>query len=440
VTGERSPSSSSQREADSLAVGSEHALASLRSRGEPTCPEQKGFLRLWAPLLVVAALTVPWLVIRLSGRELADAAVALLSGAAILGAAFLLTWAADVAQLEVSQGLAVAALALVAVLPEYAVDVYFAWMGGKNPAYSHYAVANMTGANRLLIGVGWPVLVLLWTLRTRQKALRVQKMRQIELGYLGLATVWAFVLPLRRELSLLDTAVFLTLFALYVRQTSLGQRLEPELVGPALLIGCLPKGWRRMTVASLFCYSAVVILLSTKAFAEGLLGAGRALGISEFLLVQWVAPLASEAPEFILAALFAVRLQPDIALGTLLSSQVNQWTLLIATLPLTYSLSLAHPAALPLDARQAGEILLTAAQSAFGFIVLAELQLSNLEGFLLFVLFAGQFLSPSVHARYAFSIAYLALFIAWAVASRDHRRGARESVTAALGRAPAGGS
>ena len=43
-------------------------------------------------------------------------------GLAVVGAAFLLAWAAEVLQLDVSQGLALAVLALIAVLPEYAVD------------------------------------------------------------------------------------------------------------------------------------------------------------------------------------------------------------------------------------------------------------------------------------------------------------------------------
>lgn len=41
------------------------------------------------------------------------------------------------------------------------------------------------------------------------------------------------------------------------------------------------------------------------AFADSLVTAGTDLGIDEFLLVQWVAPLAAEAPELIVALMFA---------------------------------------------------------------------------------------------------------------------------------------
>ena len=56
---------------------------------------------------------------------------ALLFGLAIVGAAFILSWAAEVAQLDISAGLAIAVLAFIAVLPEYAVDIVFAWKGGN---------------------------------------------------------------------------------------------------------------------------------------------------------------------------------------------------------------------------------------------------------------------------------------------------------------------
>ena len=80
---------------------------------------------------------------------------AVVYGLAVVGSAFLLAWAAEALQLDVSQGLALAVLALIAVLPEYAVDFVFTWKAGKDPhEYAPLALANMTGGNRLLIGIG----------------------------------------------------------------------------------------------------------------------------------------------------------------------------------------------------------------------------------------------------------------------------------------------
>src|SRR5215813_12047226 len=75
--------------------------------------------------------TLPGIVIRLWHIELSRPLAALFFGLSIVGAAFLLSWAAEVAQLDISAGLAIAVLAFIAVLPEYAVDLVFAWKGGQ---------------------------------------------------------------------------------------------------------------------------------------------------------------------------------------------------------------------------------------------------------------------------------------------------------------------
>src|SRR3954471_5821086 len=85
-----------------------------------------------APLALAAA--VPGTVVALAGGPPAPAVAALLFGAAIIGAAFVLAWAAEAAQVDVSAGLAVAVLALIAVLPEYSVDFVFTWRGGEAAA------------------------------------------------------------------------------------------------------------------------------------------------------------------------------------------------------------------------------------------------------------------------------------------------------------------
>ena len=87
---------------------------------------------------------------------------------------------------------------------------------------------------------------------------------------------------------------------------------------------------------------------------------GAAFGIDEFLLVQWLAPLASEAPEFVVALLFVWRGNASAGMRTLISSKVNQWTLLIATLPLVFSLGAGARPGCSLDPRQQHELWLTA--------------------------------------------------------------------------------
>src|SRR5205809_7139774 len=129
-------------------------------------------------------LCLQWITIHLSGIHPPPEFEALSAGLAIFGASFMLSWAAELAQLDIPQALALALLALIAVLPEYAVDMYFAWMAGKDETYTAYATANMTGANRLLIGVGWAAVVFAFWLKTRKKAVQLEPAHKIEVLYL----------------------------------------------------------------------------------------------------------------------------------------------------------------------------------------------------------------------------------------------------------------
>ncbi|MBM3943026.1 MAG: sodium:calcium antiporter [SAR202 cluster bacterium] len=369
--------------------------------------------------MIVAFLAlVPGGVLVLGAFEAADPMKALLYGVAIVGAAFLLSWAAEVVQLDFSQGLALALLALIAILPEYVVDASFAWLAAEDPAYAGYAVANMTGANRLLIGIAWPVVILLVFLRFRRRRVELEESHGIELVALLAATAYAFIIPFKGSISLIDMAVLVSIFGFYVWRVARLPAEEPDLEGPARLIAELRPLHRRMVVFVLALVAAVAILLVAKPFAKALVATGVDLGIDEFLLVQWLAPLASEAPEFVVVVLFAWRGAATAALGTLVSSKVNQWTLLIATLPLVYSIALGGPSALPMDERQREEVLLTAAQSVFAITLLLNLRLSVLGAAVLFVLFAVQMVLPET--RNIITIIYLAL--AAGVVIRSYRQ------------------
>jgi len=352
------------------------------------------------PFLIAFLAALPGISVRLAGIHLDPPHMALISGVAILGASFLLLWACDAAQADVSQALALAVVALIAVLPEYAVDMYFTWQAGKDPAsdYSHYAIANMTGANRLLIGVAWGLVAALYWFR-RRCAVLMSGERRLELSFLALATVYAFTIPLKGTLAWYDSIVFLALYAWYVTLASRRPSQECEAVGPAELLIRMPKGKRRAAVVTVFLFAAGAILANAEPFCEGLVGTGKALHINEFLLVQWLAPIASEAPEFTVALMFAWRGQASMALGSLLSSKLNQWTLLVGMIPAVFAVShqsLDHP--IPMGQFQMQEILLTAAQSLLAVVMLASLRFSVSGALLLFGLFAGQLVMPGIVA------------------------------------------
>ncbi|MDA2938628.1 sodium:calcium antiporter [Acidobacteria bacterium AH-259-A15] len=345
------------------------------------------------------AVTLPALYMRCYDIHIDPRVDSIIFGLGILGAAFLLSWAAEVAQIEISRGLALAILALIAILPEYAVDLYFAWVAAYEPQYTHYATANMTGANRLLVGAGWPFIVFLFCLKFRRKGLQLDRANLAEISYLTVATIYAFIIPLKGHLSLIDCFFLVGIFGAYAWRTAVMEVHEPELVGPARLIAQLVKGKRRLVNVFLFVFSGITIFASAEPFAEALIGSGELLEIDEYFLVQWLAPIASEAPEFIIAAVWTLRAQPTAAIGALISSKVNQWTLLVGTIPLVYSISLGRIGQMPLDSRQSHEILLTAAQSIFAVVVLMNLNISLWEAGGLFLLFTAQLVYPDIRAE-----------------------------------------
>jgi cation:H+ antiporter len=370
-----------------------------------------------------ALLCFQWIVVHFSGSHPAPELQALSSGVAIFGAAFMLSWAAELAQKDIPQALAIALLALIAVLPEYAVDMYFAWSAGKDPKYTAFAMANMTGANRLLIGVGWAAVVLTYWLKSGKRFIKLEPAHKIEILYLGMATIYSFVLPFKARVDLVDAAVLITIFVFYMRAASRAEHVEPELEGPAAMIEGWGESARRLLTALFFLASGFTIFIAAEPFAEGLLATGRTFGIEEFILVQWLAPLASESPEFIVAILFAIKAQPGTSMGALLSSKVNQWTLLVGMLPVVYSISAGTTGGMYMDSRQVEEVLLTAAQSLFAVVVLVNLSFSLFEATVIFILFSTQLLFPDPKFRFYYSFFYIALATGLLLFKKDIRSG-----------------
>src|SRR5450432_2376065 len=71
----------------------------------------------------------------------------------ILLAAMLIAWGAETAQFFIAQGFALAILAWMQTLPEFAVEAVLAWH-----RQVPYLFASLTGALRLLTGLGWPMI------------------------------------------------------------------------------------------------------------------------------------------------------------------------------------------------------------------------------------------------------------------------------------------
>jgi cation:H+ antiporter len=378
-----------------------------------------GLGREMALLIAATLMAIPGPILRILdvtnvyNYDLPHPVEAAIFGLGIFAAATLLTWASEVAETEMSAGLALVVLALIAVLPEYAVDLYFAITAHAQPEHAHLAIANMTGGNRLLVGLAWPVIFFIFWRKFKQNVMPVDRGNALGIAFLGGATLYSFSIPLRGNLSLIDTAVMFSLFLAYLYITSRSPpEEEREFIGPAAVIAALPRMPRRLTVLAIFIFAAGVIFAAAEPFANSLVDTGKSAGIDQFVLVQWVAPIASESPEFILAGLLALRGRHDAGMTILIASKVNQWTLLVGSLPLGYAISgsTLHP--LGFDSRQSEEVFLTAAQSLFAVAILVSLSMNRWEALLLGALFATQFAFTDTSVRIGYGVVYCALSLA----------------------------
>ena len=354
--------------------------------------------KLWISIAIAVFAMVPAIYFRATGLRpdpLIDAAI---FGIAILAAGFMLSWGAETAEGQISAGLILAVVAIITVLPEYAVDIYYAWRAGQAPEsnYVHYAAANMTGANRLLVGLAWPLLVLLHWRKTRDRHIPLAPVNSVEIVFLLLPSLYAFTILFRDSIGLIDAIVLVAIFAAYLWRVSSMPKVHEEEddeeaeVGLAVEIEKLPVTQQWALMAGLAIVAAGVIFISAEPFAEAMVDSGRVLGINEFLLIQWIAPLASEAPAVTVAILFVLSNRAAAGLTTMISDKINQWTLLVGMLPLAMSVGAGSLMALPLDARQHEEFFLTAAQSLFGLALLLRLRLSLGGAVALAVLFSAQ--------------------------------------------------
>ena len=354
----------------------------------------------------------------------------------MLLSAFLVAWGAEAAQFLISQGLALAILAWLQTLPEFAVEAVIAWHAGHDgpscfvaapPAgcTSHLAVANFTGAIRLLVGLGWPMIYAVSAISSRRRgkplgAIVLDDHHAVEV--LGTVPPLAYFVWVwhKGALGPVDAAVLIAMYAAYL---AVLWRLPPEREegladAPAVSRWAYtrPGPWRAITIAGLFLAGGALIYLTAHPFLESMLALATTLGVSHFVFVQWVAPFVSEFPEKVSAFHWASRTgKAPMAMMNMMSSNINQWTVLAAMIPIAFSLARGTPAALPFDGAQRDEILLTIMQSVVAVLLLLNLKFEWWNATLLFALWLAQFLVPAWRdaITWAYGAWALGLVVSW---------------------------
>lgn len=360
--------------------------------------------------------------------------VAFFTFGAVIAASLLIAWAAEASEFSISKGLALAIVAIVQTIPEYFVEGTIAWKAGKDPLiWVPNVIANFTGANRLLTGLGWPLIlftVMIQKRRTGQvgrTSIALRKEQSVELVFmLGSSLYYMFVI-IRGEISILDSLILGLTFVGYMwllfRLPSDPDEPEEILEGPSQAIVDVKSIARRVTaIVGLFVFAALTFVFVTDAFVEsirtiadsfliGLLGSGAV-----FFSIQWIAPVLSEFPEKVTAFNWArtIRLAPT-ALLNFMSSSVNELTALVAIIPIVFVISSGATGGVPVGQHDV-EIFLTMAQSLYACAALLDLEYNVSNATILFVLWVVS--TAIVEVRLVVGIVFLILAAAEVIVQR----------------------
>src|ERR1700694_238880 len=336
----------------------------------------------------------------------------------ILLSAFLVAWGAEAAQFLISQGLALAILAWLQTLPEFAVEAVIAWEAGRNPERAHLAIANLTGAIRLLLGLGWPMIYFVFAVAGRQgrgrlPPIRLEPEHAVEVMGLVPPLLYFLVVLRRQRIGAIDAVVLIGLYVVYLWILMRNPPREAESLADAPAVSqwaYRQRGWRRKAaIGGLFAVGGSLLYVTAHPFLNSMIAVAAALGISQFFLVQWVAPFLSEFPEFVSTFGWARRVtHAPMALMNIVSSNINQWTILAAMIPLVYGYShMQHYGAwadFTFDVSQRTELALTLLQTILGVLLLANMEFEWFDATGLLVLWGVQFTMP--HLRAEIMLAY----------------------------------
>lgn len=339
---------------------------------------------------------------------------------AIILAAMLITWAAECGQFFISQGLALAVLAWIQTLPEFAVEAVIALDAAKDPSKMHLITANFTGSLRLFVGLGWPMVYFVALIFGKKNrgggawTIVLDDEHSISVLSLLPALIYFLVIYFKGTLNIFDGLVLGAIYFVYLYLLS---RIPPHEKEEMDDLGRIPKRVMRLGhpgsaigIVSLFVAGAVILYFSAHPFLNSMLALAAAIGISQFVFVQWVAPFLSEFPEKLSAFYWAKKVtKAPMALINFVSSSINQWTILVAMIPFIYSFGVGRVAHVVFDDHQKLEILLTIVQSYLGFLFLASMDFKFFEAASLFILWLVQFLVPGIRQEITW------VYGAWAI-------------------------
>ena len=388
--------------------------------------------------LLIAWATISILVVLLFRQP--TYTVAFFTFGAVIAASLLIAWAAEASEFSISKGLALAIVAIVQTIPEYFVEGTIAWKAGKDPlnctvdCWIPNVIANFTGANRLLTGLGWPLIMFTVMVQKRRNgragptSIALRKEQSVEIVFMLGSSLYYLSVILRGELSLLDSLILGVTFVGYMwllfRLPTEKDGQEEVLEGPPRALMEVKSVARRLTaIVGLFVFAALTFVFVTDAFVESI----RSIAVSflvpflgsgaVFFSIQWIAPVLSEFPEKVSAFNWArtIRLAPT-ALLNFMSSSVNELTALVALIPIVFVISSGSVTGTIPTSQHDVEIFLTMAQSLYACAALIDLEYNVSNATILFVLWVIS--TAFVEIRLVVGIVFLILAVAEVIVQR----------------------
>jgi cation:H+ antiporter len=376
-------------------------------------------------LAVATACAVVGVGVHLAGAVVPVPVATVALGVGLVGAAFMLAWAADAGESVFAGGLVLASIALVTVLPELVIEVRFAYIQATD-----LVTANLTGATRLLL-TGATVLPMFVALLARRRGeatspILLGENRRVELGLLLVAAVFAVQITVRGAVTVVDGVILVGLYLLYARRVRGTPHEEAAVVGVAAGLLSLPQRYRRAAVAALIVGAGAVVLLIANPFADALLATGTSAGIDPYILIQSVVPVATEAPEVVVVSVLVLNRRPAQGMAVFLAASVSQWTLGLGALPLAY-LAGGGGVSMPLGSREQLELALTIAVTLCLVAALSTLRPERFDAYL----FSAVFVVNLVHHAPIVRIASTFVLLVFAVdLFLSHRRQVRPMLRA----------
>ncbi|MGC8580967.1 MAG: hypothetical protein ACP5RS_01940 [Thermoplasmata archaeon] len=294
-------------------------------------------------------------------------------------------------------GIALALLAVMEMLPETGVEASLTMSSVSNVMYLKYISSNFTGANRMIIGAGLPIIFFLFYIgKQKNSELKFKDSLLVPLFFLFISTIVFGVSVITSSFSVYLAIAMIAIFIMYIYTSYYNKNMKRKEEEYTSVTGKIRSNVTKkhtilLTSIFLIAIGTVLLYYSIDPFIKQLLEFSIVLGIPSYFFIQWVAPFATEFPELSTFFLWSRNKAYDSSISALASSLIMEWTVMMSVVPILYLLfSPAHYTYIPLDYLQKMEIIITMEQSILFALITFKLNVKKWEAISIFLLWVMQ--------------------------------------------------